>query len=264
MNRIVQIDATRVKGRVDRVQQKIMTVGGPIASDQLGFTSMHEHILSDCSMFRKRARKTCFIPTRRTVKPEEKLTLENRSALRHNIVLSTDNMQLNDEAMMTAEVDDFKAGGGDAIVEVSAPGIRNSPDDLMAFRRISERTGVHIVASTGLYAQDTWPGCYRDRTFEQFSSFLRSEIDQGIGDTGIMPGHIKAAYEVYSQELDTYLRAAAFVAGDTGISLQVHLGPDVVQDEVRQNVLHPLLRGGCIPEKTIFVPCPVSDGRSVH
>jgi phosphotriesterase-related protein len=232
--------------------QKIMTVGGLIAPEQLGFTSMHEHILSDCSMFRSRARKIRFVSSRHFVRPEEQMALENRSALRHDIVLSIDNMKLDNEQMMTAEVADFKAGGGDSIVEVSAPGIRSSSNDLIAIRRIAERTGVHIVASTGLYAEDTWPSCYKTMTFEQYVGFLRDEITQGIGNTGIFPGHIKAAYEVYTGQLEDYLRAAAFVAGETGLSLQVHLGPDITGDDIQQYVLQPLFQGGCIPEKTIL------------
>jgi len=232
--------------------QKIMTVCGPITPQQLGFTSMHEHVLADCSMFRNRARKTGFVASRHAVKPEERLTLENRSALRHDIILSIDNMKLDDEQMMLGEVADFKAGGGDSIVEVSAPGIRSSSADLLAIRRIAESTGVHIVASTGLYAEDTWPIGYKDMTFEQYVGFLRREITQGFGTTGIFPGHIKAAYEVHTRQLEEYLRAAAFVAGETGLSLQVHLGPDVTPDEVRQNVLQQLLRGGCIPGKTVL------------
>jgi phosphotriesterase-related protein len=232
--------------------QKIMSVCGPITPEQLGFTSMHEHILSDCSMFRNRVRKNCYVSSRHVVKPEEQLVLSNRSALRHDIVLSIDNMRLDDENMMTAEVADFKAGGGDSIVEASAPGIRSSPDDLIGIRRIAERTGVHIVASTGLYVEDTWPICYRSMTFEQYVRFLRHEITQGIGNTGIFPGHIKAAYEVYTEQLEVYLRASAFVAGETGLSLQVHLGPDVTQEEIHQHVLQPLFQGGCIPEKTIL------------
>jgi len=234
------------------MQQKIITVCGPIAPEQLGFTSMHEHILSDCSMFRNRVRKTCFAPYPQSVQPGDKLTMENRSALRHDIVLSIDNMKLDDEQVMTLEVADFKAGGGDSIVEVSAPGIRSSPEDLLAIQRIAERTGVHIVASAGLYVEDTWPARFRTMTFEQFAAFLRREIAQGVGDTGILPGQIKAAYEVYNQQLDDYLRAAAYVAGDTGIPLQVHLGPDITPDEVRQNLLTPLFRGGCVPGKTIL------------
>lgn len=229
-----------------------MTVCGPILPEQLGFTSMHEHILSDCSMFRRRTRKTNFIPSYRDVKLEGKLTLENRSAVRHNITLSMDNMMLDNEQMMTAEVADFKTGGGDAIVEVSAPGIRRSPEDLIGVRRIAEKTGVHIVVSTGLYAEDTWPEYYQRMTFEQYVSFLYQEITDGIGDTGIYPGHIKAAYEVFTPQLDCYLQAAAFVSRDTNLSLQVHLGTDVTPNEVRQYVLLPLYRGGCIPERTIL------------
>ncbi|MDR3564622.1 MAG: phosphotriesterase [Negativicutes bacterium] len=232
--------------------QKIMTVCGPISPDQLGFTSMHEHVLVDCSMFRGRMRKTCFASMRQNIVPEDPLTLENRSILRHHIALSKDNMRLDDEEVMTAEVGDFKAGGGDSIVEVSAPGIRSSADDLAALRRIAARTGVHLVASTGLYAEYTWPSSYRNMTFEQYAGFLRNEITKGIGDTGIFPGHIKAAYEVYSRHLEDYLQAAAFVAGETGLSLQIHLGPDVTKDEVRQNVVQQLLKGGCIPERTIL------------
>lgn len=232
--------------------RKIRTVCGPIAPEQLGFTSMHEHILSDCSMFRNRVRKACFIPNQRNLQPDDKLTMENRSILRHDIVLSIDNMKLDDEQVMTLEVADFKAGGGDAIVEVSAPGIRSSAEDLLAFRRIAERTGVHIIASAGLYVEDTWPAHFRTMDFEQFGAFLRREITQGVGDTGILPGQIKAAYEVYNRQLDDYLRATAYVAGDTGIPLQVHLGPDLTPDEVRQNLLKPLCRGGCIPGKTIL------------
>ena len=234
------------------MSRKIMTVCGPIRPEQLGFTSMHEHILSDCSMFRNRARKTCFVPSRYVIKPDDKLMLENRSALRHDIASSIDNMRLDDEQIMTSEVGDFKAAGGDSILEVSAPGIRGSSDDLIALRRIAASTGVHIVASTGLYAEDTWPDCYRAMTLKQYANFLRKEITSGISDTGILPGHIKAAYEIHTQQLDTYLQAAALVAAETGLSLQVHLGPDITRDEVWQNVIQPLRRGGCIAERIIL------------
>lgn len=232
--------------------KKVMTVCGPIESAQLGFTSMHEHILSDCSMFRNRARKTCVFPGRNGTNWQESLQMENRSAHRHDIVLSLDNMKLDDEQSMTFEVADFKTGGGDSIVEVSAPGIRSSPADLESIRRISERTGVHIVVSTGLYVEDTWPDRFRCMTLEQYVGFLRQEIEHGIANTGILPGQIKAAYETPSQQLSTYLRAAATVSSETGLSLQVHLGPDITPDEVRKNVLKPLLQGGTEPGKTVL------------
>ena len=59
-----------------------------------------------------------------------------------------------DEEVMTAETADFKASGGDALLDMSAPGLRS---DLHAIRRISERTGVNVVTSKGLYMEDSWP-----------------------------------------------------------------------------------------------------------
>jgi phosphotriesterase-related protein len=31
------------------------------------------------------------------------------------------------------------------------------PADVVALKRISEKTGVHIIACTGLYAENSWP-----------------------------------------------------------------------------------------------------------
>lgn len=232
--------------------KKVMTVCGPIEPESLGVTSMHEHIFSDCSMFRNRTRKARVFPVRSAVKWEDRLQLENRSAHRHDIVLSLDNMKLDDEQIMTDEVANFKAGAGNSMVEVSAPGIRSSAADLEVIRRIAERTGVNVVASTGLYVEDTWPNHFRSMTFEQYVHFLRQEINHGIANTGIRPGHIKAAYEVPSQQLSVYLRAAATVSGETGLSLQVHLGPDVTPEEVREQVITPLLEGNVNPSNTIL------------
>ena len=231
---------------------KIITVCGTIPPEQIGFTSMHEHILCDCSMMRKRVRNGYYIPDYSSVQPDDKLSLSNRSVLRHHIVLSRDNMKLDDEQMMTGEVADFKASGGNTIVEVSAPGIRSSSDDLLGMQRISEHTGVNIVVSTGLYAEYTWPGMFQAMNYSGYVGFLRHEIAHGIGETGIFPGHIKAAYEVYSAQTENYLRAAAFVSGESGLSLQVHLGPYLTAEEVRQNVIKPLWEGGCIPGRTIL------------
>ncbi|MDU4960564.1 MAG: phosphotriesterase [Sporomusaceae bacterium] len=230
----------------------IMTVCGPVTPEELGFTSMHEHILSDCSMFGTRSRKPYFVPPFQRIRPGDRLALANRSAVRHDIVSSLDNMRLDDEAVMLAEVAAFKAGGGNSIVETSAPGIRAGDADLIALTGIARKSGVHIIASTGLYAEDTWPAQYRTMTQAQYVRFLQQEIQQGIGGSGILPGHIKAAYEAPSPQVDAYLRAAAFVSGSTGVSLQVHLGPDVTADAVRSEVVAPLLAGGCIPGKTIL------------
>jgi phosphotriesterase-related protein len=227
---------------------KIRTVRGPIEPSELGFTSMHEHILVDLAeCYRERFRKV--LPGNAAF-PDGPFTLENRSMLRHAMLLSSENLRLDDEETATGEVADFKAAGGSAIVETGAPGIRRW-EDVVAFRQISERTDVHIVACTGLYAEDSWPERFRGLTEEQYAEYLRREIADGIGDSGILPGQIKVAYEGPTESADRYLRAAARVSRESDLSLQVHVGLTLTNDLMRSSFL-PLLYGSeCVPERTL-------------
>jgi len=223
-----------------------MTVRGPIAAAELGFTSLHEHILCDLSTcYRDRFQRGA------TPLPDRPITPENRSSLRHAMILSSDNLRLDDEEVMTAEVADFHAAGGMAIVETGSPGIRTD-SDVLAFVRISERTGVHIIACTGLYAEDSWPERFRGLTSEQYASYLRTEIAEGIGDSGVLPGQIKVAYEGLSQSADEYLRAAALVSRETNLSLQIHVGLLLSNEALREEFLPLLYSTHHVPERTLI------------
>jgi phosphotriesterase-related protein len=225
---------------------RVMTVRGPIAPEELGFTSLHEHILCDlAACYRDR-----FQPGN-TPLPDRPLVLENRASLRHAMILSSDNLRLDDEEVMTAEVGDFRAAGGMAIVETGSPGIRTDKD-VLAFVRISERTGVHIIACTGLYAEDSWPERFRGLTFEDYAAYLREEIANGIGDSGVLPGQIKVAYEGPSESADAYTRAAALVSRESGLSLQVHVGLLRSNEDMRETFLPLLYSSECVPERTLI------------
>lgn len=226
-----------------------MTVRGPIAPEELGFTSLHEHILCDVSeCYRGRYRK--ILPPEIAM-PDGPFVLEDRSTLRHAILLSSSNLRLDDEESMTGEVADFARAGGSAIVETGAPGIRTA-EDVTAFVRISERTGVHIVACTGLYAEDSWPERFRGLRCEQYADYLRGEIAAGIGDSGVFPGQIKVAYEGRSEPADAYIRAAARASRESGLSLQVHVGLLLSNQALRETFL-PLLYGSeCVPGRTVI------------
>lgn len=227
----------------------IQTVRGPIDPSDLGFTSMHEHILVDLAeCYRERFRKA--LPGGAQF-PDGPFTMEDRSRLRHALLLSSENLRLDDEAVATAEVADFKEAGGAAIVETGAPGIRTW-EEVVAFRRISEATGVHIVACTGLYAEDSWPEPFRGLSEDQYADFLRDEIARGIGESGILPGQIKVAYEGPTPAADAYLRAAARVSRESNLSLQVHVGLTLTNDVMRDSFLPLLYASDCIPERTVI------------
>ncbi len=197
---------------------KIMTVLGEIKPEDLGFTSMHEHIMMDGGKT-IRSRYEDKIPKSIKVKVDDPVSLENAGLLKRNFILCWDALSLDDEEMMTGEVKDFKDAGGGALVEMSAIGLRcNMP----AVKRISKKTGLHVVATTGFYTEDSWPAEYRNMTIEQYKNKMLHEIKYGIDDTGIFPGHLKIGMTHLSKQEERTLRAAAMTAIETGLSLTVH------------------------------------------
>ena len=200
------------------MQNEIMTVLGPIAPEELGFTDMHAHIMTDMSVWRRLAEP--LTPDNLSVSGDEPVSLENVGLLRRNWFLLADNMLLDDDEVMTAEVADFRAAGGGAMVEKSCLGTRL---DLPAVQRISKKTGVHVVATTGLFIEESWPDYALDMTIEQLTALMVKEIENGIDDTGIKAGHIGELGVGNVSERDVRnLKAAARTSLETGVSVSVH------------------------------------------
>jgi phosphotriesterase-related protein len=167
---------------------EVTTVRGPIDHSELGFTSMHEHLLCDMRIFRHRYQ--ALIPEHPPVVAEEQIRLDNLEILKHGFILCWDALDLRDEELVAAEAADLKASGGSALVDMSIPGVRCDPS---ATRRIAQLTGLHIVVATGLYSEDSWPERFRSMTGKQYARFMRREITEGIEGTDIRAGHIKVA-----------------------------------------------------------------------
>jgi len=207
---------------------------------------MHEHILEDSTFLRRRYEY--FFTDNLPVKEDDRVSLENIGFLRHSPIMAMDNLRLDDEEIMSAEVHDFKASGGSAIAEMSVPGLRSN---IAGIKRISESSGVHIVASTGLYTEDSWPEQYRSMTIDQFAQYMRKEIEEGIENTDIKAGHLKVAFaERPSEQGEVFLRAIAQVSNETGLSVTVHTGEEFVPDDVRRIV-------------TVFLEEEINPGRVV-
>lgn len=117
---------------------KIMTVLGEIKPDELGLTSMHEHILMK-SGANIRDSYEKYIPDYIKVANDEPVTLENIGILRRNFILNRDGLSLDDEELMAAEVMDFKESGGSALLELSAIGLRYK---LPSIKLISEKNPI--------------------------------------------------------------------------------------------------------------------------
>ena len=228
----------------------IMTVLGPIPPEDLGFASMHEHILLDASAMRHRAIAMLGENPDAPVAADDRVSIENIGYHRHDITLTWDNLIMDDEALLTGEIADFKASGGSAMAEMSPTGLRNNVSGL---KSISEKTGVHIITSTGLYAEYTWPERFAAMSIEDYTGFMLKEFDEGIDGTGIKPGHIKFAVEdndVTPQD-EKMLRAAARVSNGTGMSGTFHSGILFTEEGVRR-MIKILLDEGIAPDRALL------------
>ncbi len=224
---------------------EVTTVLGPIPPEALGFTSMHEHIMVDGQVWRRILEP--LIPAHVRVQEGDRVCPENMGLLRRNIFLSSDNLRLDDEQVMAAEVEDFKAGGGAAMVEMSCDGLRL---DLAAVRRISEETGVHIVATTGLYVEDSWPEGSREMSIEELTAWMVREAEEGIGNTGIRAGHIGELGMMNLGDRDVrLLKAGARASIETGLSVSVHQEPNRAYG---QQIIDILTGEGTDPERIIL------------
>ena len=117
------------------------------------------------------------------------------------------------------------------VAELSVPGSGRDP---LALRRMSEASGVGVVAATGFYWDPIHPEVMSD-SIDALRSKMVREIEAGIDDTGIRCGVIKIGtdYGVPPAPAERVFRAAAQAARATGAAIITHTStPDQAQWQI--------------------------------
>lgn len=190
----------------------IHTVLGPIEAADLGATSIHEHVLSDLSMWAKEPRET---------PPAGPIGPETAAYLRWNALSMPENLVLDDPEVAAAELAQVARAGGSGIVELTLGGMGRRIEDLPA---ISRASGVHIMVGAGFYVEDTMSDEIRRADIDTLTQILIDQLTTGIGDTGILPailGEIGTSFPVTDAEWRS-VRAAARAGVETGAAVYTH------------------------------------------
>ena len=195
---------------------QVQTVLGPVAPSDLGFTLPHEH--TKCSLW----------------------WIENR----------WDYWELiGDEPRINEELAAYQALGGGTLVDVTPIGIGR---DLARLARLSQATGLHIVAGAGWYRQAYYPA--EARIDRRSIDDLADEIVQEFVDGPVRPGIIGEIGTdkpwVTAQE-ERVFRAAARAALRTGASVTTH----AVQSDVGLAQLTILEDEGLDPARIVIGHC---------
>ncbi|MFC1798264.1 phosphotriesterase [Thermodesulfobacteriota bacterium] len=164
----------------------VNSVLGPLETSELGFTLMHEHIIVGSAAF-YRDYPDFFGPN-----------------------LMDDVVKILIKA---------KAGGVNSIVDATTLDLGR---EIHLIEEVSRRTGVNIIACSGWWRDI--PRYFVHFSVDQLSAAFIKEIEQGIADTNIKAGILKAASDIEGIKPDeeNVLRAVARAHLKTGAPLMLH------------------------------------------
>ncbi|MET7654546.1 phosphotriesterase [Streptomyces sp. NPDC005486] len=130
--------------------------------------------------------------------------------------------ELNSRSAARAELDAFRAQGGDAVVQWTPYGLGRRAADLPP---LSRETGVHLVAATGLHQDVHYDEATLDGLRHRLAEVFVAELTEGIGTSGVRAGLVKVAGGFHALDAHTRwtMTAAAEAHHTTDAPIAVHL-----------------------------------------
>lgn len=170
---------------------RIVTVRGPIEPTTLGVTLCHDHVLIDAfRMYGEASADYAWI--------------------------------IDDEVVAVAELTAFRDAGGRAICDPTNIGLGR---DAAALRRISERSGVHIIMGTGWYRERVYPPAIARELPDDLADRLVGDLIAGADGTDVRAGfvgEIGTGRDAISPAEERVFRSAARAARRTGCPIVTH------------------------------------------
>lgn len=196
----------------------IQTVNGVIRKEDLGITTPHEHALIDIR------NQYPGDTTPGSLGWDGKVSKEYYELLMSDPYALRDNLVLDDQDMAISEVSVFAKAGGKSFVDVTLRGIGR---DVTFLKRLSDETGLNVVAACGFYTHDAYPVKVEDISVEVLAAGMVAELTEGIDGTNIRAGiigEIGTSQALHENEVKV-LKASAIAHLQTGAPVMVHLSP---------------------------------------
>jgi phosphotriesterase-related protein len=135
-------------------------------------------------------------------------------------------MVLDEPEVILEELADVYAFGGQTIVEVTVAGWGR---DVGRLRELSERSGLHIVATSGYYVEACLPAWAYDLGVEELAEVLVREATEGADGTDIKTGVLKSAISrpLVEGVEERCARAAARAHLRTGLPITTHTSGNI-------------------------------------
>jgi phosphotriesterase-related protein len=218
----------------------IETVLGAIPPEQLGVTSMNEHLLSDSS--------TLLRPAREPLPADARVTMANLGFLRWNYLALRDNLVLDDPDLAAHELVHAAEVGLHTVVETTSWGMGPRHTELPAIARAA---GLNVVAAYGSYLGRSLPDWLRALTEEQLETHLHAALTVAVPGTdyrAAILGLIGTSEVLDTMELRA-LAASARAAARSGASISIRLDPAA---RLGHRVLDIVTDAGLAADRVVF------------
>lgn len=194
VRRIILNPNILVWSRFSRWMMKVQTILGLKHAEELGFTLVHEHLLT---------------------KPPRAICRRDPS------ILPYEDTVLNSIGKAVEELKEFSKYGKSIVEATPITYGRNARGLARIAKRVPE---VNIIAATGFYLAESLSQKYLKMDVNDFSRLMIEEITNGMDGTPYKAGLIKTAtgYFRIRQVEERILRAAAKAHRETGAPIQVH------------------------------------------
>jgi phosphotriesterase-related protein len=218
----------------------IQTVLGPIRPEELGVTSMNEHLVADSAKFLR--------PAREPVPTEPRMAIQNLGFVRWNYLGLRDNLVLDEPEVTIAELRHAVGLGQTAVVEVTSFGM--DPDHA-ALPVISRASGMRVAVAYGTYIAKSLPDWVHAATEDELEERFHTALEVAVPGTdyrAAMLGLLGTSAEIAPVERRA-LRAAARAAARTGAAVSIRLDASA---RLGPTVLRILTDEGLRPDRAVF------------
>jgi phosphotriesterase-related protein len=195
----------------------INTVTGPIDSSQLGICLPHEHLFNNVTSWSTPSKSKGIDSTEFL---NAKVSNEIIWDLKNDPFGNLDNCSLDDFEVMTSELNRYVELGGNSLIETTSLSIGR---DLEALQKLSQVTGVSIIAGSGFYLDDSLPPDFAHFSVDEVADQILSDLEFGI--KGIRPGIIGeiGISSLFTNNEKNSLTGACIAQIKSQLPMQVHL-----------------------------------------
>ena len=197
----------------------VETVQGSVDASELGLTLIHEHL-----------------------------------RFRDEAVAANWPGRYDEQAELDAALEQTRAAQGHGVRAIVDPTAMFGGRDVRFLQRVSEETGVHVVACTGIYTYDYLPHYFENRDEDAIAEHFVDDITKGCQGTDIKAAFLKCAADAagVTEHVEKVHRACARASVQTGAPIMAHSMPAVGTGPRQVEIF---LEEGVAPEKIQIAHC---------